>query len=312
MKNAALIAYAGALALFVLSCQKAPSTGEVPQTMTVDAKNGFMIRAGQGLYQISDGAAKWAEAIPLGEKVALMGSAEKAAVDGKERDFIKVKRDNGAIGWVRSEYVISRCTLAVLTNGDAVIFKEPKNATATSLVIPALTVIAVHAGSAGSPFQRVTWFDPVSLVLSAGVYIRSENLTTKADDVQSMILLQLSSASKDPKQKRALLETAAKDYPGSQFITQIEDSLAPLAVTAAPRATEKFFATLVSTNDAVNVRSMPDEKAGAILTTLAKGQTVDVEEKTSEDYTVGDATAPWYKLTEPSGWVFGAWLAPEE
>jgi uncharacterized protein YgiM (DUF1202 family) len=312
MKRAALIMCAAVLCLAVLSCQKAPSTEAGVKTLTVDAKSGFMIRTGQGLYEVTEGTAKWAEAIPLGEKLALQGDTIKAAVDGKERDFTKVKRDNGAAGWVRSEYVVSRCTLAVVTGQDVVIFKEPKNATATAMTIPALAVIAVHEGAAGDAFRRVTWFDPTSFVLSAGVYIRGENLTVKADDVESMILLQLAAAATDPRQKKALLDSAVKDYPGSQFITRIEDALAPLAAAAAPRATEKFFATLVATDDAVNVRSAPDEGSGTVVGTLAKGQSVDVEEKTSEDSTIGGATAPWYRISSPAGWVFGGWLAAEE
>jgi uncharacterized protein YgiM (DUF1202 family) len=315
MKRSWMLLVLAGLVLIAVSCQKTTTTATTtPAALTADAKAGFVIRAGEGIWDIQDGVAKWADSLLLGEKLALTGQTNKAApAGGQQRDYVEVKRDSGKTGWARTDYVISNCTLGVVGNEEAVLYTEPKNTAATGTSIPKLTIIAIHAEGATAPYVKVTWFNPTSLVLSKGVYIRGDVVSQKPDDVQSIILLQLAQASTNPKQQQALLASAQKDYPGSAFITQIEDALAGLApvATMAP-ATEKFFATLVSTDDKVNVRDTPDETAGTVVTQLTKGQKVEVEEQTKDSFTVNGQSAPWYKIKDPAGWVFGALLAPEE
>jgi hypothetical protein len=312
MRRFALMCVAAGL-VFV-SCQKtatAPAPGAA--ALVADARTGLVIRAGEGLWDIQDGAAKWSSALLLGEKLSLTGKTGKAApAGGQERDYVEVKRESGASGWARQDYVISKCALCVVSGDDAIVYSEPKNTAATAVNVPKLTIVAVHADGGVSPYVRITWFDPASLVLSRSVYVREDALSRKPDDVQSIILLQIAQASKNPKQQQALLESARKDYPGSVFITQIEDALAAVSVPEAAKATEKFFATLVSVDDKVNVRSAPDETGGSVVTQLAKGQKVEVEEQTKESFTIDGQTAQWYRIKDPAGWVFGAWLAPEE
>lgn len=299
------------MCLAVLSCQKAPPTAAPSQALLADEKSGFMIRSGMGLYAIADGTAKWAsEPLLLGEKLALTGQASKATLDGKERDFIEVKRDSGKAGWAWPEYLVSNALLAVVGNDDAIVYTEPKNTAATARSIPKMSVLVVHAETNGQPYLKVTSYNPGAFL--KGVYVRSEGISTKPDDVQSVILLQLAAAAKDPKQKQALLTSAAKDYPGSAFITQVEDAIAALTAPTDIRATEKFFATMISIADKVNVRDAPDETTGKSIGQLSMGQKVEVEEQTTESYTVNGQTAPWYKVNEPAGWVFGALLGPEE
>ncbi len=303
------------LPLAIVSCQKAPSAAaaQPPAAIVADSSSGFMVRSGQGLYDIVDGNAKWTTALLLGEKLALTGQAAKGKLsDGKDRDFVQVKRDSGTVGWARAEYVVSNALLAVVTADGAVVYKEPKNTAATGTTVPQMTVLAIQADSAGQAYIRVTWFDPVSLMLWKDVYVRNEGISTRLDDVESVILLQLAAASANETQKRALLDSAAKDYPGSSFILKIEEALAAIAASQSPKSVEKFFAAMLSTADKVNVRDAPDETAGKVLAQLSKGQKVDVEEKTTESYTVGDQTAPWYRIADPKGWVFGAFLGVEE
>jgi hypothetical protein len=205
--------------------------------------------------------------------------------------------------------------LSVVKVDDTMVYKEPSDAAAAGSSLSSGTIVARHDEPVTAPFVKITWCDPGTGTLSRGMYIHDGDVSTKPDDVQSAVILLRSAGEKNPEQKKALLQSAAKSYPGSLFITRIEDAIAAItAITAPPetRATEKFFATMTCTDNAVNVRDAPGEKAGAVVATLTKGQTVAVEEQTTESYTIGTDTAPWYRIREPAGWVFGAWLGPEE
>ena len=303
-----------ALVLFIAGCQKAPAPSSTPAAKAdvADAQSGFVILAGLGLADITDGAVKYVDSLTLGEKVSLTGQARKAGPAGSERDFVEVRRESGKAGWARADYVVASSMLGVVTADGAVIYSEPKNTGATAKIVPKLSILAIHAETAGQAFIRITTYDPAAKVLSHDVYMKNEGVSTRGEDVQSAILLLLAAASDKPTQKRAFLQSAAKDYPGSMFITQVEDSIAALNAPPPSRETEKFFASMASTADAVNVRDAPDETTGKVVATLANGQAVDVEEKTVESYTVLDKTAPWYRIKEPAGWVFGAWLSTGE
>jgi hypothetical protein len=148
-------------------------------------------------------------------------------------------------------------------------------------------------------------------ILQKETFIRNEGLSTSAADVQTAVLFQLAAQSKNAKQKEALLRSAVTDHPGSAFMAQVEEALAALTASST-KATERFFATLVASNDNVNVRSEPDENTGTVVAKLSAGQQVEVEEKTVESYTVGEQSASWYRIQEPAGWVCGAFLKAVE
>ena len=311
MKHGVKIFSLLSVAVLAVSCQKAPQLASAPGALTADAKSGFVIRAGLGIYDISDGAAKWLDTLLLGEKLSLQGGTQKATVGADQFDFLRVKRASGAAGWALADYIVSNCVLSVTKTDEVIVYKQPMDAGATGTSLSSAMVVARLNESVTAPFARITWYDPASRTLSRGVYAHDEDLSTKPDDVQSAVLLMLASGATTPEQKKALLQSAAKSYPSSLFIARIEDAATALAAPPVARATEKFFGTMVCTDNGVNVRDAPDEKSGSVVATLTKGQKVEVEEQTTDSYTIGTDTAPWYRIKEPAGWVFGAWLGPE-
>ncbi len=232
-----------ASAFLLLSCQKKPST-ELPPPAIADAKSGFSIINDLPFGEISSGAFTQKSTVQIGEKLALLGQTERATQGGKDRELIQVRRDTGAVGWVRSDMVVSKCILAVITTDDAVIYSVPRNTAATTSLIPRQTVLVIHADSAGMPFIRVSGYDPGSQTFFRGVYLRNEGVSARPDDVQAAILLQLAAASKNGKQQEAFLTSALKDYPQSLFLPQLQAALdalhgiapAPQPATAAPPA----------------------------------------------------------------------------
>jgi hypothetical protein len=307
--------------LAVLSCQQKPG-GRVPQSVVADEKSAFVIMGDLPLWALSQGALTFKENLPIGEKLSLLGQTARAVQTGKERDFLQVRRSSGSEGWVRAEYVVPKSILGVVTSDESVIYSAPDNTAAATSSLPQMTVLAINADTGGMTFIRVTAYDPEAKVLLKGVYLRNEGVSSKPDDIQGAVLLQLAAGSKNLRQKQAFLTSAIKDYPNSFFMPQLKDALDALTrpAEAAPapasqpasqpaqKDTEAASGTMVTAEDAVNVYDAPDQKTGKVLATLAKGQSVELQEKTTDNATIGDRSAPWYRIKDPAGWVFGASL----
>ncbi len=313
MKRALGIASALCGLLIVVSCgQKTSGGAQGASPLASDAKSGFCILADLPLLdQQADETLKYKESIQLGEKLQLLEQATRA-VDPyrkQEMDFIKVRRESGSEGWVRAEFVVANSVLGVVTSEEAIVYSQPKNTAATAKSVPALSIIAIAKETAGQPYLKATLYDQ-ALYLQSGVFFRNEGISTRADDVQSAILLILAQTKKDGKLKKTLLESAQKDYPDSAFKARIEEALAVLSSPSAGKETTAHSEILASTDNDVNVRDKPDENAGTVLAKLTKGQKVEIVEETIDTYTIDNTSAPWYRIKEPAGWVWGGYLAP--
>ncbi|MGA2642032.1 MAG: hypothetical protein ABSG21_14155 [Spirochaetia bacterium] len=223
--------------LVLLSCeQKSAHTG--PEATVADSKSAIVIVADLPLLTLSQGALSFKETLPIGEKLALTGQAQKATQYGKERDFLNVRRESGSEGWVRADFVVSRSILAVIPKDDAVIYSAPANTAATTESIPRMTIVAIHSDTGGMSFIMVTFFDAAAKVLRRNVYLRNEGVSARPSDVQAAILLQLAAGSKSPKQQKAFLTSAIKDYPESVFALDLQSALDALTSPApAPAPT---------------------------------------------------------------------------
>lgn len=304
---------AALLALLPLLCCQPKPERPVPQSVVADAKSAFVIMADLPLYSLERGALVLRATLPIGEKLAVLGQATKAFQAGKERDFVPVRRDSGTEGWVRADLVISKSILAVVTTDTATIYESPNNTASTTTTIPRLSIVAIASETGGMTFIKVTGFDAAAKILLRNVYLRNEGVSSHPDDVQAAILLQLAAASKNAAQQHAFLTTAIKDHPGSLFMPELTAALAALtAPRPAPvtqRATEPATGVMVTQDDGVSVYDAPDDQTGKLLTTLPRGQNVDVLEKTTDTFVIGGSSAPWFRIREPAGWVFGASLA---
>jgi hypothetical protein len=326
----ALVPVAQLLFLSLLSCQE-NATRLAPSPVVADAKAGFVIMADLPLYAQSQGALTPHGTIPLGEKLSLLGPTVKVSQSGKEREFLEVKRESGSHGWARADYVISKSVLAVVTSDDAMIYAAADDTAATTTAIPRLTVLAIHAETAGMRFIKVTAFVPAEKVLLRNVWLRNDGVSSNIQDIEAAILWQLAESSTDAKQQQAFLTSAIKDNPQSLFMSDLKAALAALSTPSAPPPaspasgastaddrggagsplpTVAATGSMIATDDSVSVYDSPDQTSGAIIGVLPKGQIVDVLKKTAASVTIGDANAPWYRIQSPPGWVFGGSLAP--
>ncbi len=225
------VAFLALLAL--LNCQP-KQTSNVPPATVADSKSAIALVGDLPLWTLTLGTLAFKESIPIGEKLVLLNQAQKATQAGKERDFVRVRRDSGSDGWVRADLVMSRAILAVVTTDNAVIYTAARNTAATTETIPRMTVVAIHSDTGGMSFIRVTCFNAATKVMLRGVALRNEGVSARPSDVQAAILLQMAAASKNPRQKRAFLATARTDYPDSHFLPELDAALNALDAPPTP------------------------------------------------------------------------------
>ena len=220
--------------LTLLSCQQKAEQAK-PQAIVADAKSAIVIVADLPLYNLAGGTlAATKETIPIGEKVVIVGPSQKITQGGREREFLHVKRGSGSDGWVRADQVVSRAILAVIATEDSVIYSAEANSAATAESIPRMTIVAIHSETGGMPFIRVTCYDPSAKIMLRNVALRNEGVSAKPSDVQAAILLQLAQASKSPRQQKAFLTSAIKDYPDSIFLPDLQSALDALNAPPLP------------------------------------------------------------------------------
>jgi hypothetical protein len=220
--------------LTLISCQqKQEHTG--PKAIVADATSAIVIVADLPVFKLAGGALTASrETIPIGEKLSIVGPSQRITQSGREREFLNVKRDSGSDGWVRADQVVSRAILAVITTDNSVIYSAEANSAATTESIPRMTIVAIHSESGGMPFIRVTCYDPAAKAMLRNVALRNEGVSAKPSDVQAAILLQLAAVSRSPKQQKAFLTAAMKDYPDSVFLPDLQSALDELSAPPAP------------------------------------------------------------------------------
>jgi hypothetical protein len=288
--------------------------GTVPRAGNI----GYALRVSTSFYTLEDDTGeesdktKWTAAIPLGERVTV-GKLRRItfAGDGKVYDFVEVRRDDGKEGFSFATQIASDCSLAVIVDEKANLYKTAKTADVTGEIISRKTVVAILSGTESGGFVEIKAYDPV-YERNRQTFVRLSSLSQKDSDVQSSILLQLAQPLKNEGsekiRKDALLEAARLDYPDSAFSADIHALINPnTAVTLGTESASKPFMTVIDDN--VNVRDLPDSVAGRVLGQVAKDIIVTVSEQTVNPSTVNGQSAPWYHITEPlEGWIFGAFV----
>jgi hypothetical protein len=314
------------IVLLSFSCNKGkapssadPSHAESGDQETVTSGNiGYALRVSTSFYTLETDTGeesdktKWTAGIPLGDRVTV-GKTRRLtfAGDGKVYDFVEVRRDDGKDGYSFATQIASDCSLAVVVDEKANLYKTAKTSDVTGEIIARKTVVAVLSGTESGGFVEIKGYDPIA-ERTRQSFVRLNSLSRKSSDIQSSILLQLAeplgSTGSDKIRRDALLEAAMLDYPDSAFSADIQALAIPrAAVTIETESAVNGFMTVIDNN--VNVRDLPDSVAGRVLGQVANGIVVTVSEQTTETATVGGQTARWYHITEPlDGWIFGSFL----
>lgn len=267
----------------------------------------FVIVNNLPLYVEKSGTLEWKESLVIGDRVVMLNKSAKFKLEGKERDYVRVRSALGNDGWVRSPYVVPKSMIAVVYVPKAVVYTAPRDVNMTTKFISNMTLVAVLQDGSTADFAKVVAYDETQdLYFTDPVFISKTDLTYAEVDLRAFILFTTAKTTKDKALRQNFFKTIEAKYPTSIFFAQIKAVLSPEAVV---KASAPFAATLVINDDNVNVRAAPDEINGQVVAQLSRGATVEVLEATTQSYTIGSLTGPWYKIKSPEGWVFGPFLS---
>lgn len=254
------------------------------------------------------GKLTWMENLTIGDKVTLLGRTQNFTVDGRDREYIKVKTPSGKEGWVRTPYIAVNATLGVIKSEAALIYSEPRDLKVTANVMKFLTIVAILDNGSTREFAKVAAVDPVTEVPFAAntTFLTYSDITINENDVAAAVLYYVGKTAKNDAIKTNLLTLAQKKYAASVFFPSIQTVLG--GSPAAAVEVTPFVGTYSISDNNVNVRSAPTTDAAVILQ-LSQGTSVTIKERTAAQATAGNKTDYWYHITAPQdGWVFGSFI----
>jgi hypothetical protein len=314
VKNIPAFLFASTLCL-ITACSIAGSKAAPPAALSKEQKdlisdkdNGFCIMDNASLWEIGPGAPRLLATCGIGEKLTLLGKTSRAVVSGASRNLILVKQSNGPEAWARTELIVPDSILGVVVDNEAAMYARPNTRSSTGKNLPRMTIVAIQKNTAATAFLRVSCVGQESQEVHRGVYVANSGISSLVDDVRGAILYRIASRTENPRKKAAFLGSALNDYPRSKFTSDIKNALsAAQEPVPAEIPTEKLVAEFLTREEGVNVLTLPGE-AGTVIATLPKGRTVASLERTLASYTIGSLIAPWYRIKDPEGWVFGVSL----
>ncbi len=301
LKRTALVALA--ILLAASSAFAFPSLGR---------NEAYVIMQNLPLWTEAGGKLTFKENLTIGDVVTLMNRTGKFKQDGKEREFKMVKAASGNTGWVRSPYVVDKCTLGVVRTVDgAIVYSEAREIKMTAQNVSYMTIVAVLADGGTSDFARVLCYDAnqEAYFTETPVFLSRRDLTFADADLNAVIIYDTAKATKNKAMRENFLKLIRSKYSGSLFFAKIQESLTPAAlkVQACTGETASFV-----NDDKVNVRNAPID--GTVIDQLGKNTEVQLIEQTVEVYKASNpslAPQPWYHVRYGDGregWIFGEWI----
>jgi hypothetical protein len=288
---------------------------EAATEAVAEAGFGYTMRVGMWLYVIErdtgmeTDVTKATESLPLGERLQLVVPESRKAenpYDSEIYDYYHVRRDTGSEGFVFANQLTVNSVLAVVVDESANLYRSPKNVDASDYILSRKTVLGALPETEKDGFIQIEAYDPERKVYRRNLFIKTSAISYRDVDVRSSVLLQIAGTAdpeKESNRRKALLDSAVKDYPESVFA----DEIRAMAGTTVP--VETIDVTLKATDDQVNVRETPSASSRAVAQ-LTRDTEVKAVEATVETFSIGGQTAQWFHIIQPvDGWVFGAWLS---
>jgi len=281
-----------------------------PVASTTDHE-AYVLMHDLAMWKEDAGVLKWLKNLSIGDKVILKDQTGKFKTEGTdaERDYVKVAYGDKE-GWVRPNYLATKAKLGAVISEKAKIYSEPRDIKVTGKFMSGMTLVAIFNEGGQGDYLKVAGYDYAQKVLlTDDIYINKSDITMLDSDVNAITLYIAATQAKAVDLKINLLSTALDKYSGSFFASQIESTLNDLkGISTKPSSAAS--GSFIVLEDNVNIRETSDETNGKVLGILAKDTIVEVTDMTTQSYTVDGKSAPWYKLADPQGWVFGAFLSP--
>lgn len=276
--------------------------------LTAGATEAFVLLNNAALFkEKSLGQLEWLENLTVGDKLSVVSGVIKAKYNGAEREYYKVKTPGGKEGFVRTIFLGIGGTLGVVKVESSFVYSEPRDVKITDRTLLRGQIVVVLKEGATDQFIQVVGYDEAKDSAFTSAFVAKEEVSINDVDANAVILLAVAKAQKNVTLKKNLLTVASTKYSTSVFMDLINAQLNALNPN---RASKPAVGTFLVNDKDVNVRDLPNEKASKVVKALEKGTQVTITEVTTESYTIDGQTAPWYRIAEPAGWVFGAFLSP--
>jgi hypothetical protein len=308
MKKTCLMAL---LASAFIASLAAQASAQASETFTVGQNEALVIMNQLGLYTESGGNLTLKEGLVIGDRLTIQSPVRKFKIDKTDKEFIKVKAPSGVEGWVRAPYALAKVSLAVVQADAATVYSQPRDVSVTAKTISNMTVVAVFQDGSNAQWCKVNCYDAAQNVYyteADNVFVPREELSFADADLNAVIIYTTAAASKNKDIRANLLKVIEKKYSSTMFLEKIRAALAPAAAGSASKPTVAASGRYLVNDDNVNVRAAPDEVGGAVVGKLGKGAEVEVVEATAQSYAIAGLNAPWYRIKEPAGWVYGSFL----
>lgn len=304
------------LVLLVVSCgpgTQESNTGTVaPEATSQDsgsklgANQAWVLYHDLAMWKEGEAKLKWMGSLAIGDKVEVLGNKGQFIAEGSSdsRDYVKI-RYGGKEAWVRDIFLANAGRMGVLVMDKAKVYSEARAIKVTAKHVNGPGMVAVLEEKDG--YLKIQGYDYTSKVLFDGeTWVSADSVSLAANDVGAASLWIAASVATKKEIRVNLLATALEQHGDSVLAEKIRTDLAALEEVVLP-ASEAVDTRFVVNDDKVNVRSGPAVDS-AVLATLDKGAEVLAIEKTLESFTIGTSTASWFRISEPAGWIFGAFL----
>jgi hypothetical protein len=312
-----VVLFAALCAAFV-SCDKQPardesaeeiSPGMEPAVPAGNLTGVVLIRA--GLWELqNENQVKWVRYINAGETVEWKDESRKLinpAANNAENEYYRVY--TGGDYWIRDYAIEGPAEPGIITSSETVLYSQPdlgSPLTSGTNTIHQYTIVAVDP-EPQSGFLKISAYYAANgkyFVVNQR-YVKAENVSTDINDVKGISLYQLAMATEDPVVKKELLNNALSLSDRYYDLIQralIETEYAGKIETITPQ-------DFTVVEDELYVYDRPDEDSGEWVDIIEYGNTVTAVARTKERSSLYGAGADyWYKIAEPEGWVFGAYL----
>jgi hypothetical protein len=226
------------------------------------------------------------------------------SANNAENEYYRVYA--GGDYWVRDYAIKGPAEPGVIIGSRTLLYSQPDLGgviTSGNNTIPQYTIVAVHPEDQ-SGFVKISAY-----YVNAGKYyvvnqryVKSENVSTDTNDVKGISLYHLAMATENTDSKKEFLDNALGL--SERYYDLIQRALAEAEYKFEAITAQDF----VVIEDELYVYDRPDADAGEWVDIVEYGHGVTAIARTKEQSSLYGASDYWYKIAEPEGWVFGAYL----
>jgi hypothetical protein len=312
MKRFVIVGACAVMTVLAFSgCNKKAAGGTVDPKAAGGKDQALVLRANAGRWAVAGGLMEWSEGLPLGDVVKVTGEAIKDAEyinkskQSERYTVLPIKTSAGKEGYAIDFQLAVGATPAVVASGQAFLYKQPRDAALTEIMLPISNFIGIYPIDGDSNFYKVRVVDYIngSSYQSAtqDYYIAAGDISTSASDINSAILLQSIRSLTNVKQRQKILETINSKYSDSIFARYATELVSVLDEKTLSLESVSATYTAKETATVYDIPSL----FGTPVAWLKKGDTAQAESITTNEFTGKENIGHWVKIAgDKAGWVF--------